>query len=298
MNMKMKIARMGLKIKKYSPEILLAAGVTGVVASTVLACKATTKVEKIKEKRDEILNDISIIEEDIKNGSTIDYTEEDKKNDIKIANVKYTAGLIKLYAAPAALLMASLGCILVSHHIEKKRLIAVGAAYASLDTAYRQYRKNIIEKFGEDVDKEIAHGSKIEKIKENGVENKVEIVEKNPLEVISPYAKFFDAGSRNFEKDPNYNLMYLRQTQNWCNELLKNRGHLFLNEVYDALDIPRTKEGAVVGWLYKPDNDRGDNYVDFGIYNNDSEAARRFVNGQEYNILLDFNVDGVIYDKI
>ena len=80
------------------------------------------------------------------------------------------------------------------------------------------------------------------------------------------------------------------------NNLLKSRGYLFLNEVYEALGFPITKAGQVVGWLYRPDNPNGDNYVDFGIFNLQSEKACDFVNGYERSLVLDFNVDGNIYD--
>ena len=81
--------------------------------------------------------------------------------------------------------------------------------------------------------------------------------------------------------------------------MLKSRGHLFLNEVYDLLDIPRSKAGQVVGWVYNKNNNvKGDNYVDFNIYDITDKAKRSFVNGYERTILLDFNVDGVIYDLI
>lgn len=45
-------------------------------------------------------------------------------------------------------------------------------------------------------------------------------------------------------------MMFLRRQQDYANEMLKARGHLFLNEVYDLLDIPRSKAGQVVGWVY------------------------------------------------
>ena len=80
------------------------------------------------------------------------------------------------------------------------------------------------------------------------------------------------------------------------NEKLLAQGHVYLNEVYDALGIPRSKAGQIVGWVYNPDNPVGDNYIDFGIYQTNRAVARDFVNGYEKVILLDFNVDGNILD--
>ena len=119
----------------------------------------------------------------------------------------------------------------------------------------------------------------------------------NPYDY-SDYARFFDVGNPNWEKDSEYNLMFLKRQQAYANDKLKANGYLFLNEVYDMLGIPKSKAGQVVGWIYDPENGSGDNYVDFGIYNVNREAARDFVNGYERTILLDFNVDGNIWEKM
>jgi hypothetical protein len=63
------------------------------------------------------------------------------------------------------------------------------------------------------------------------------------------------------------------------------------------LGIDRSKAGSVVGWVITKEG-TGDNFIDFGVFDGDNPRARDFVNGREGSILLDFNVDGVIYDKI
>ena len=62
------------------------------------------------------------------------------------------------------------------------------------------------------------------------------------------------------------------------------------------LGFPPIKAGQVVGWLYdcKNPNFKGDDFVDFGIFNVDYEPNRDFVNGYERNIILDFNVAPII----
>lgn len=112
---------------------------------------------------------------------------------------------------------------------------------------------------------------------------------------VSQYARFFDEGCPGWNKDSEYNLMFLKQQQMYANDLLKKRGHIFLNEIYDMLGIPRTKAGAVVGWVYDENNPIGDNYINFGITD---ERNANFVNGYEKSVLLDFNVDGNILDRI
>lgn len=116
-------------------------------------------------------------------------------------------------------------------------------------------------------------------------------------DVPSPYARFFDDSSPMWTRDSESNLRFLKHNQNYANDLLKSRGHLFLNDVYQLLGIPKTRAGQVVGWIYDPENGEGDNHVDFGIYHDD-QHSRDFVNGYEKSILLDFNVDGEILNML
>ena len=289
------------QVKKHSPEILMVAGIAGTVVGTVLACKATTKVSEIIEEKNKAVEDVHTCLED----KEIEYTEEDSKKDLTIIYAQTGVKLFKLYAPAIGVMTLSFASIIAGHKVLKKRNVAIAAAYAAIDKGFKQYRKNVIEEFGEGVDQQMRFGLKSKEIKKKGKDGKTVKEteyyidpEGNPLDNISEYARFFDAASENFAKDPEYNMMFLRRQQDYANEMLKARGHLFLNEVYDLLDIPRSKAGQVVGWVYdKNGNTKGDNYVDFGIYRND-KGTRRFVNGLEYNILLDFNVDGVIYDLI
>lgn len=289
------------QVKKHSPEILMVAGIAGTVVGTVLACKATTKVSEIIEEKNKAVEDVHTCLED----KEIEYTEEDSKKDLTIIYAQTGVKLFKLYAPAIGVMALSFASIIAGHKVLKKRNVAIAAAYAAIDKGFKQYRKNVIEEFGEGVDQQMRFGLKSKEVKKKGKDGKTiketEYYidpEGNPLDNISEYARFFDAASENFAKDPEYNMMFLRRQQDYANEMLKARGHLFLNEVYDLLDIPRSKAGQVVGWVYdKNGNTKGDNYVDFGLYRND-QGTRRFVNGLEYNILLDFNVDGVIYDLI
>ena len=293
-----------LQIRKHSPEILMVAGVVGTVASTVLACKATLKVNEVLEEKK---NTIDAIHTCLEN-ETIEYTEEDSKKDLTILYAQTGIKLVKLYAPAVILGALSITSIVAGHKILKKRNLALAAAYAVVDKGFKDYRKRVVERFGEELDKELRYNLKAKEIEEvvkdkdgnEKVEKKVVNVvdSENPLNGVSEYAKFFDEVSTNWSKDPEYNLMFLRRQQDWANEKLKATGYLFLNEVYDMLGIPRTQAGQVVGWIYDKKNPNGDNYVDFGIYDVHSEAKRGFVNGVERSILLDFNVDGVIYDKI
>ena len=293
--------RIGFKLKKHSPEILVIAGVVGVVASAVMACKATTKASDIVEETKDQMDKIKTVAE---THDAEEYSEEDMKKDTTIVYTQAAVKFIKLYAPSVLLGAASITSILAGHNITRKRNIALAAAYATIDKGFKSYRANVVERFGKDLDKELRYNVKAkefdeivtnDKGKEKTVKKSVSIADPNTY---SDYARFFDDGCTGWQKDAELNLVFLKHQQNYANELLQRKGHLFLNEVYDMLGIPRTKAGQIVGWVYDEKNERGDNFVDFGIYDMNREKVRDFVNGYERTILLDFNVDGDILNLI
>ena len=315
-NLSRTLHKAGLQVKKYSPEILIATGVVGTVVSAVMACKATTKVDEVlgdaKDKLDVMKQSASngyILNPET--GEVVEYNEEDHKKDVAIVYGQTGLQFVKLYGPAIALGAMSIGCILTSHNIIRKRNVALAAAYASEHLGFKEYRGRVIERFGKELDKELKYNIKareieVPKLDENGnpVTNEhgeVETVKKHVNTAApnygSDYARFFDEFCTGWTRDAEYNLMFLRQQQNYANEKLKRDGYLFLNDVYESLGIPKTKAGQIVGWVYEAGG-YGDNYVDFGIYDLYNEAARDFVNGREKSILLDFNVDGNILDMI
>jgi len=297
-----KVGKVVLKCKKHSPEILLGVGIAAGVGCVIVACKATY------DHLGEVVADHITEMEEI-NDTTVD--ETGKPIDMDAAKAKVyrkmvvkrcaltTGEIIKLYLPAAALGAVSVAAILGSHHIMLGRIAGLTAAYTAVDEAFKEYRARVVEKYGEEEDFNLRYGVEekevtVQKENEDGVVEEVnEKIKTAHIDKYSMYAKFFDQSCKAWEKNPEYNLLYLTAQQEYFNTLLSSRGYVFLNEVYDALGIERTSYGQVVGWL----KGVGDGYIDFGIYNNE-EATRRFVNGLEPVILLDFNVDGVIWDKI
>lgn len=296
--------RTGLKIKKHSPEILLAAGTVGVVVSGVMACKATLKVNEILDESKQQIDTIHSVAADPNMAEK--YTAEDSKKDLAIVYTQTAVKMIKLYGPSVGLGVVSLGCMIGSNHILSKRNVALAAAYTAVDKSFKEYRGRVIERFGKQLDKELRYNIKAKEIEEvSKDENGHEVVKKEVVDVIeddpnnySPYSIVFDDGNEGWDPDPERTKFFLIQQQNWANERLKAKGHLFLNEVYDMLGARRTKAGAQVGWVYDEKNVVGDNYVDFGIFDTRRSKARDFVNGYEKVIVLDFNVDGYILDLI
>lgn len=286
-----------MKLKKYSPEILVVAGIAGTVVSAVLACKATTKVAEIL---DETNGTLDTIHEGMKTGAINgqEYTTEDGKKDTVVVYAQTGMKLAKLYGPAIILGTLSITSILASNNILRKRNVALGAAYAAIDKSFKEYRGRVIERFGEQVDTELKYGIKAKKFEEievdpeTGKEKKVKktVMVADP-NLQSDYAVYFDSKSRNYETNPDYNRMFLKAQQAFANDKLQTRGHLFLNEVLDDLDLPRTPAGQIVGWT----KDGPDGYVNFRIV----EVERETEDGRhEPALLLDFNVEGNIWEKM
>ena len=291
----------GLKLKKHSPEILVVGGVVGLVTSGVMACKATTKLSAILDDSKE---QIELFDKVAANPEMVneEYTVEDAEKDKKIVKVQTAVKVAKLYAPSIAVGVVSIGAIFASNNIMRKRNVALGAAYATVDRAFKDYRNRVVDRFGEELDKELRYNLKTKEIKETieDENGKKKTVKRNIKYMDSPmpseFAVIYDDGCAGWTKDPEDNKFFLIQQQRYANERLKRRGYLSLNEVYELLGFPSTKAGQVVGWLYdcKDPNYKGDNFVDFGLYNVDYEPNRDFVNGYERNIILDFNVAPII----
>ena len=130
------------------------------------------------------------------------------------------------------------------------------------------------------------------KVKVDGVEMSIDDGEVTISELgTSQYGFKFDEKAYDWNNDRDMNIYYLKLQQKYLNDVLKFRGHLFLNEVYDRLCVPRRAIGQCVGWIYDKKNPNRDNIIDLGIFNERN-------NNDENVFILDPNVDGYILDKI
>lgn len=287
-----------MKLKKHSPEILVVAGVVGAVASAVIACKATTKVSKITEEAKDMIDAIHDAEQNGVTPAGETYTKEDAQKELAITYVQTGVKYAKLYAPAVILGSLSITSILASNNILRKRNVALGAAYAAIDKSFKEYRGRVIERFGEQVDHELKYNIKAKKFEEvetdpeTGKQKKVKktVMVTDP-NLQSDYAVYFDNKSRNYETNMDYNRMFLKAQQQFANDKLQARGHIFLNEVLDDLDLPRSPAGQIVGWT----KDGPDGYVNFRIL----EVERETEDGRhEPALLLDFNVEGDIWSQM
>lgn len=294
------LGKVNIKLRKHSPELLIAAGVVGTVVSTVLACKATTKLSTILDESKGNIETIHKCENDKEMEER--YSQEDAKKDLAIVYIQTGVKIAKLYAPAVVLGTISIAGIVASNNILRKRNVALAAAYATVDKSFKEYRSRVVERFGDDVDKELRYNIKAKKIEEmikdpeSGKEKKSKTTVNVAAPTVDDYARFFDKTCRHYEENMNYNLMLLRSRQQLANDKLVADGFLFLSDVYDMLGITRTKMSQSVGWIYKPDgNSNGDNFVDFGVMVVKRETED---GGYEDAILMNFNVDGPILDLI
>lgn len=293
------IGRSQLLLKKHSPAILVGAGLICTVGAVVIASHASLKVEDIL---DEHVDKVATIER-VHNGKDgidpSEYSDDDYKKDLRTVKIQTGINLVKNYIPAATLEVVGIACILCGFGILQKRSVAYLAMYKASEQAFSKYRARVAEEYGEDKEKDIYNGieRKVETVKnEKDKKVKQEVTSVVPGGSLSPYARFFDEANPNWSKDAGQNMFFLTAVQNQMNDLLKSRGHVFLNEVYDALGFERTTAGQLVGWVYN--QNVGDDYIDFDIFRFDQAEKRDFVNAEERSVLLDFNVAGEVYDLI
>lgn len=290
-----------LLVKKHSPEILMAVGVVSFGGAIVTACTATMKVDGILDEHEAKLEKINRVASDPEFAD--EYSEQDAVKDKAILYIQTGSKIALNYLPTVTFAALSIGCFLGAHNIMSKRNVALLAAYKASEEALSNYREKVKAAYGEDRERQLFYGlekQKVDKIvtDEKGKEKKVkEEIEVPAGQVVSQYARYFDECNPNWTKDPEQNRFLITCVQNMLNDRLRSVGHVFLNEAYEALGFKHSTAGAVVGWVYDP-ADGKDNYIDFNIFDDESFSKREFVNGYERSILLDFNVDGVIYDLI
>lgn len=291
------VSKAKFKAKVNSPELLMVGGIVSGIGAIVMACKATTKagevIDEHKERMDQIheaANTPELAEE---------YTAQDAKKDTAIVYTQTGWKMVKLYAPAIALEAVSIGCVLGSHNILKKRNLALAALYATADKSFKDYRGRVVERFGEEVDTQLKNGLKVEKIEseETTEDGKTKTVKKkvNTMDPSSQdiYVRIFDRRNPNWSNDERFVRNYINVCQGILNKQLTVDGHLMLNDALEQMGLEKVlPAGQVVGWL---ENGNGDGYVDIKvtpIYSPDSSG----ILADAY--ALEFNCDGYILEDL
>lgn len=294
--------KVGLVLSKHSPAMLSVIGGVGVVATAVLASQETLRVKEVVEPHVENLELISATLED----ESKQYSDQDALHDRTVIYTRLGRDLLKLYAPALVVGVLTIASIAASHRISAKRIAGLTAAYGALDQSYRRYRGRVEQALGEEGMKEL--DTKIrEQAKKDIAERRkpdADISEIGDsifdLAGASQYAVLYDENAATWNKNRNLSTSILRAQENYANDLLNCRGYVMLNEVYAGLGLPQTSAGAVVGWIRKDDGG-ADGYITFGDWDaNYFDDIYKDVDGvcEARRWILDFNVDGVIWDRI
>ena len=275
--------RAGLVLSKHAPTILTAAGTAGFIGTTILASKATLKVEETVSEETALLVKVHEAHEAGK------LEDKDALHDKVILYTRMTTKLAKLYAPALILGAASIVSLATGHGIMLKRNASLAAAYAAVDQAFKTYKKKVESKFGKDA----VIDALVSTAEEDLTKNELTMEAIAAVDEVSPYGVIFDETNNNWSADEDLSMLHLKCQQQYANDILQTRGHIFLNEVYKMLGFPHTPAGAVTGWV----KGNGDDFVDFnifeGTFEGEDEKGRTVTKWA-----LDFNVDGVMYDKI
>jgi hypothetical protein len=271
-----RVARQVLLGQKHSPALLFGLGVAGVIGTTVLACKATLKLEETLDKHD------------------VHLAQAETKQEQAYVLGNTTGKVIKLYAPAVGLGVISVAALTGSHVILTRRNTALTAAYVAVDRAFREYRERVIDEVGADKERDIRY--KVGELEihdtQKGEVRKIRTVKGD----LSQYARVFDdVSSKEWNRDPETNLFFIKCQQIHVNDKLQAKGHVLLNDAYDALGLSRTSAGCVVGWV----KGNGDDFIDFGLFRRDNmDEMHSFMIGENRAIWLDFNVDGLVYQLL
>ena len=275
--------RAGLVLSKHAPTILTAAGTAGFIGTTILASKATLKVEETVAEEAALLVKVHEAHEAGK------LEDKDALHDKVVLYTRMTTKLAKLYAPALILGAASIVSLATGHGIMLKRNASLAAAYAAVDQAFKTYKKKIESKFG----KEAVLDALVSTPQEDLTKDEMTLEAVTAVDGVSPYGVIFDEDNVNWSADEDLAKLHLDCQQQYANDILQTRGHIFLNEVYKMLGFPHTPAGAVTGWV----KGQGDDFVEFNIFDGMFEGEDK--NGRTVTKwALDFNVDGVMYDKI
>lgn len=291
-----KVALQGLKARKHSPVIMFAGGVVAMVGTVILASKATLKFDEVLEEHDVLMSRAK----EAREIAPERYSEQDLTAEKVKIYARTTMKMARLYAPALILGSVSIGLLTGSHVTLTRRNTSLMAAYATLHQGMEEYRQRVIDDVGAEKELEYRFPSEEKEIYSEGKKGEPKVERIRVAAGTSQYAKFFDVENENWNPIPEHNLHFIKLQQEWLNHKLRSQGYLFLNEAYRVLGLPETPQGQLVGWvLNNPKNEGADGYIDFGIW--DDERIDRmldFVNGIEDKILVDFNVDGVVYDLI
>ena len=203
-------------LKKHSATILSVVGSVGVVTTAYFSGKNSIEVYKKQ-------------------------VEEDRGP--RLSDVKYYIPTISSSAI-------TIGCIIGSDLISRKRQASLIAAYGVLRSQYASYQNKVKELYGNDTDKSV----------------KESLMKDSYAEKLRPakdqiYLFYDEISDRYFEKT----MAEVLDAEYLANRTLSKDGYVNLNDFYDFLGLERTQMGEILGWsIGSTDGRKGYAWIDFG----------------------------------
>lgn len=195
-------------LERNASTILTCIGGVGVVATAVLAVKATPKALKVLEQ-----------------------AEEEKGEELTKMEVVKVAG--PAYIPSVLVGVSTVACIFGANMLNKRKQAALMSAYAMLDNSYKEYKKKAVELYGEDAD---------DRIREELAKDKYE---EQKIEVEGDMRLFYDEFSERYFESTMEKVI---KAEYEVNKKISQWGGASLNEFYEKLDIPQTDYGKHMGW--------------------------------------------------
>lgn len=256
-----KASMAGFKLKCHSPAILVGVGIVGMVGAAVLACKATPKAIKAKERCAEELNGVKqALNGEIPMEDGKEYTVADGKKDTRTIYIQTAGRFIKAYGPAVILATLSILSILSGFRVLHGRYIATASTLAAVENRFAEYRSDVRKVVGEEKEdlifkratKEIIDTPVIDK--ETGevkMEPREQYVSNGDIDLDDPYLFLFDIANapHTWNVSPGYNYMFLRQAEQECNDRLRIKGYITLNQVLECLGMQPVDYGMCAGWL-------------------------------------------------
>lgn len=253
------IAKVGRVINKNAPILLTVAGVAGVGATAVFSYKAKDKVEDVVDKLEESQNKLAEIQEiesrlDNREERLSDHEYEVLKNELELANTQYkpytnlevARDIAGAVALPVLTGVASVTAIALSYYIQNNRIVNLAAALATSSAENALMRKQYKQLHGEEKYNEFISTHQ-EEVQLEGEKKPKKVNVADDLSQSTTEAWFRESAF--FASDDyDYNMSYINSKLDSMDLRLFQRGFLTLNEVYDALGLPITKQGALLGW--------------------------------------------------
>lgn len=248
-------SRMSFTLNQNAPSICLAVGIGGVVAAGIIACVQTLKVPAMIEdvqEQEQKLKETADKTVEVVDGDIVDEDEKETALADDIRKMRLTTGvaIAKLYIP--AIIIATCGfCLIVhSHYQMAARNVALYGAYLALQKEFDEYRENVKERFGEDVDKQLRFNVNPDKIREQ-LEGEADTPSTALIEARTRFL-FDENNSDLYQKNMEYNIHLISIAEHNLNHLLRANGHIFVNEALAELHLPLIQSGQDNGWIYDP----------------------------------------------